>query len=150
MQGVEINVVGLVIVSHGRLAESLLEAAFMILGEQRQVKAVGLQVGEGLSDMQQKIQEAIQCVDEGDGFIIFADLQGGTPGNAACLLAGLSGFHLVTGVNLAMLLEVFTARAGASAQELVDIAINAGRASIQDLGSEVKSRLQTSPTLGTP
>lgn len=142
--------VGVIVVSHGSLAQSLLEAVSMILGDQAQVRAISLNIGEGLDDVRERIEEAVAEVDKGAGYVILADLQGGTPANAACLLSRFQGLRLVSGVNLPMLLAMFTARQTLSAEELVDLAVKSGRQGIQDLGAELRLRLRCSPGTTSP
>lgn len=133
--------VGIVVASHGRLAQALVDAAFMILGKQPQVEAVGLEPGHGLSDMREELERAVERVDTGDGFLIMADLRGGTPCNAGGLLVNRPGFHLVTGANLAMLLEVLLNRHSASADRLADLAVLAGRSGVDNVGAQLKTTI---------
>lgn len=135
-------VVGLVIVSHGALAKGLLDAAQMILGGQEQIEAIGLAPHEGLSDLSETIAEAIARVNRGDGYLLIADLNGGTPCNASGLLIHVPGFHLVSGANLPMLLEVLMARSTLSANELAVVALEAGKNGVQNVGEEIRRRLK--------
>lgn len=132
--------IGVVIAAHGSLSTSLMESTSMILGEMEQVKTVSLAIGDSLEGLIDRVREAVNEVNAGQGVIIFLDLFGGTPSNAAALLTQeMDNIYAVTGVNFPMLAEVFTMRPGVETpQELVDIAVNAGKSSILDLVEEFR------------
>ena len=110
----------------------------MILGDMEQVKTVSLVIGDSLEGLIDRVREAVNEVNTGEGVVIFLDLFGGTPSNASALLTQeMDNVFAVTGVNFPMLAEVFTMRPGIdSTQELVDIAVSAGKNSILDLVKE--------------
>jgi mannose/fructose/sorbose-specific phosphotransferase system IIA component len=130
--------IGVVIAAHGSLSTSLMESTNMILGDMEQVKTVSLVIGDSLEGLIDRVREAVNEVNTGEGVVIFLDLFGGTPSNASALLTQeLDNVFAVTGVNFPMLAEVFTMRPGIdSPQELVDIAVSAGKNSILDLVKE--------------
>lgn len=101
--------IGLVVVSHGRLADALLETASEIVGPFERARALAVSRSESLSDIEERIRTAIRQVDSGDGVLILADMFGGTASNVALQLVGRSHVEVVTGANLPMLLKVATA-----------------------------------------
>jgi mannose PTS system EIIA component len=127
--------IGVVIAAHGSLSTSLMESTSMILGDMEQVETVSLVIGDSLEGLIDRVRDAVNNVNTGDGVVIFLDLFGGTPSNASALLTQeMDNVFAVTGVNFPMLAETFTMRPGAdSPQELVDIAVSAGKNSILDL-----------------
>ena len=127
--------IGVVIAAHGSLSTSLMESTSMILGDMEQVKTVSLVIGDSLEGLIDRVRDAVNEVNTGQGVVIFLDLFGGTPSNASALITQeMDNVFAVTGVNFPMLAEVFTMRPGAdSPQELVDIAVSAGKNSILDL-----------------
>lgn len=130
--------IGVVIAAHGSLSTALMESTNMILGDMEQVKTVSLVIGDSLEGLIDRVREAVNEVNTGEGVVIFLDLFGGTPSNASALLTQeMDNVFAVTGVNFPMLAEVFTMRPGIdSPQELVDIAVIAGKNSILDLVKE--------------
>jgi len=102
-------VIGLVLVSHGRLADALLETASEIVGPFERARSIAVSRSESLSDIEDRIRAAIRHVDSGDGVLILADMFGGTAANVALQLVGRSNVEVVTGANLPMLLKLATA-----------------------------------------
>ncbi len=103
--------VGVVIVAHGCFASALLTTAEEIAGKQEQVISLNFTTGENAADLQLRIKEAARSVDTGQGTIIFVDLLGGSPYQAAAIVAMQQpGIEMVAGVNMPMLLEILPAR----------------------------------------
>jgi len=101
---------GIVLISHGRLAEGLLEAADMVFGDaSQQVVALCLGKEENPQDFERRIYTAIHELDTGDGVVVLADLLGGTPCNKAATYAS-EKVRIVTGMNLVMFLDLLGAR----------------------------------------
>ncbi len=132
--------IGVVIAAHGSLSTSLMESTSMILGDMEQVKTVSLVIGDSLEGLIDRVRDAVNEVNTGQGVVIFLDLFGGTPSNASALITQeMDNVFAVTGVNFPMLAEVFTMRPGIkSPQDLVDIAVSAGKNSILDLVEEFR------------
>lgn len=120
------STVGLVLASHGPLAQGLREAAEMIAGPQDAVAVVALSPAENLDEYQEKLRAAVEQVDRGNGALILVDLFGGSPGNTAAYLLG-PNVEAVTGVNLAMLLEVLGQRGSQALDVLAGTAVAAAR-----------------------
>jgi len=129
--------IGVVVVSHGELAEALLSAMQMIMGEQEQVTAVPFRFGVTPESLRDTVVQAIESVDVGEGVILLADLFGGTPARVISEQVLLRGIPAVSGVNLPMLLEVCAMRRGATADELRQIAYGAGVAGVIDIGARL-------------
>lgn len=101
---------GLLLVSHGQLARVLLESASEIVGPFEQAEALSIEREEGLAEIEQRIDAALERVDQGDGVLILADMFGGTAANMALRFVGRRSVEVVTGCNLPMLLKVSSAR----------------------------------------
>lgn len=126
--------VGIVIVTHGRMATGLIEAAEMIVGEQEALVPVHLQEMDDVEGLMERVTKAVSQVDSGQGALIMVDLPGASPFNASARLAmQQDNIGVVTGVNLPMLAETLVQRDGSSIQELIDTAKNAGVIGIKDL-----------------
>ena len=134
-------VIGLVVVSHGTLAEGLRDAAEMIMGPQTLVRAVGMGPAANLAQLRDEIEAAVQEVGGPDYSLVLVDLLGGSPGNASAYLA-VAGTPVVCGANLPMLLEVLTAREDGSLtpRMLAERALDAGKESVFDLGRQLALR----------
>lgn len=102
--------VGLVIASHGHLAEELVSTAAGIIGPLAKVATCSVAPGASADDVKQQIRDAVKAVDEGDGVIVFADLIGGSPCTQSLSLCQQSDLEVVTGVNLPMLLKAIAYR----------------------------------------
>jgi PTS system mannose-specific IIA component len=102
-------VIGVVVATHGRLAEELLRAAGGIVGEMKEVEAVNLDTGAGPADCAEQLRGAVERADRGQGVLVLADLFGGTPCNLALALV-TGNVEVVTGANLPMLMKLWTLR----------------------------------------
>ncbi len=130
--------IGLVLVSHGKLAEGLIDAMQMITGPQEAVRAIGLLETEDVESLMEKIWQAVNEVDSGEGALIMVDLFGASPFNASARLA-LSHpekrLEVVTGMNLAMVVELVVQRAGMSLNEAVELVLQVAPESVRRLAS---------------
>jgi mannose/fructose/sorbose-specific phosphotransferase system IIA component len=125
---------GIVIVTHGDLAQGLLQAARMIMGEVPAAAAVALQEEQGIDSLHAEIEKALAGVNQGDGALLMVDMVGASPFNVSSQLAAArEDVEVVTGVNLPMLLETALQRDSQSFDELIETALDAGRASIHTL-----------------
>jgi len=101
--------IGVVIVTHCRLAEELIAAARLVVGEElKQFQPVSIGPTEGTEDIRGKIIGAIRKVDEGQGVLILTDMYGGTPSNISLSFLQEKKIEVITGVNLPMLLKLAT------------------------------------------
>jgi PTS system mannose-specific IIA component len=135
--------VGIVIATHGRLGEGLLDAMQMIAGEQERVETVALKEGDSIDELKEKLLNAVKQIDDGSGVLVFVDMFGASPSNAAAYLLN-EHVEIVTGVNLPMLLEIANFRENSSLEELTTSAMNAGVESIKNLTELLRNALQNS------
>jgi PTS system mannose-specific IIA component len=127
-------VIGIVIVSHGPLAQGLKGAAEMIVGPQERFLALGMDPAADLDELRAQIESAATEVAAGNtaNVLVLVDLLGGSPSNASAYLAS-SGTPVICGINLPMLLEVLTMRESSNIQELTEIALQAARDGVINL-----------------
>lgn len=105
--------VGILIISHGRLAEELLAAGKKIDASlAQQAKALSLEWNLDPEQARQEIGQALRELDTGDGVVVLTDMFGGTPTNLSLGFMDLSRAELVTGVNLPMLVKLAALRHG--------------------------------------
>lgn len=117
---------GIVIASHGALAQGLLDALGMLTGALEQTEAVGLVPEQDLEEYTEALCTAIENVDTGEGAVVFCDLLFGSPCNCAASLLSDEGLatrlEVVCGTNLPMLLEYASSRdAGAGIEQIVQV-----------------------------
>lgn len=127
----------IILITHGPLAQALLESAEMILGEQTDVQAICLGREDNLETAHARVAEALRVA--GGEALALADLFGGTASNAAAWALQEHRFALVAGVNLPMLLEVLMNREGLDAAALAELAVQTGRQSVTDVGAMMSS-----------
>jgi mannose PTS system EIIA component len=133
-KGPEINMVGIVLVSHGEMAGAMLGAARMIVGENEHMLAVGLHEADDVEGLMARIASAVDQLDKGDGTLILVDAFGASPFNASARLAMQRGkIEVVTGMNLPMLLELAIQPDDQDLQALTQVALSAGTSSIRTL-----------------
>jgi len=90
--------VGMLIVTHGRLGEGLLDAMQMIAGPQEKVDFVSLKEGDSIDELKERILSAVKMLDDGSGVLVFVDMFGASPSNAAAYLLN-ENVEVITGVN---------------------------------------------------
>jgi PTS system mannose-specific IIA component len=123
-------VVGIVIVSHGKLADALILSAQNLVGPLERVEAVSVWPEDGEKRIETKIQEKGVEVDDGDGVVILTDILGGTPTNVSLPLLEKGKVEIVTGVNMPMILTLSSYRSGRSLREIGKMLKKSGRRSI--------------------
>lgn len=126
--------IAVIIGTHGMFSEEILKSAEMIFGEQENVGSVTFKPGEGVENLIEKYNELINDLDCTDGILFMVDLFGGSPFNAASILAMKNeNVEIVTGVNLPMILEVLGSRDFSTLPELLTIAENSGKDAVKVL-----------------
>ena len=100
--------IGALIVTHGKLANELLNAAQKIEAKTGVMEAVPLEWTDSVDEAREKIRLALERIGEGDGVIIFTDMFGGTPSNIALSFLEKGRVEIITGVNLPMVVKFAT------------------------------------------
>jgi len=130
--------VGILIVTHGRLAQELLETTKIIVGKNvDHIIPISIGWNDDMADIQKTISSAIGRVDQGQGVLILTDMFGGTPSNIS--LSFLSEkVEIITGVNLPMLIKIVNVGDRFDLKELSHLIHEQGKKSIY-LASEILS-----------
>lgn len=97
--------VGAVIITHGSLADSLVEVAETISGKIDQIRTVSVMSTDATDGIRDSLADAVKAVSSGKGVIIFTDMFGGTPTNIALSLYKEGEVEVITGVNLPVLIK---------------------------------------------
>lgn len=119
--------IGLVLVTHGRLADEFKAALEHVMGPQKQVEAITIGAEDDADLCRSDIIEAVKRVDSGDGVAILTDMFGGTPSNLAISVMEPGRIDVVAGVNLPMLIKLASVREEKTLDEAVTSAQDAGR-----------------------
>ena len=119
--------IGLILVTHGRLADQFVEAMEHVVGPQAAVVTVCIGPSDDMEQRREDIAKAIETVDSGSGVIILTDLFGGTPSNLAISLLDTGRVEVIAGINLPMLIRLAGARKKMGVVEAVEAAQHAGR-----------------------
>lgn len=132
--------IGIVLVSHGNFAEGLLNAAKMIAGEAEKVACIDLQPKDDIDHLVDRIQEAIDQVNDGDGVLLLVDLFGASPFNASgrLVLSQQDHLEMVTGMNLPMLVELLVTREELDLNSASKIALDAGISGVSRFSDKIK------------
>ncbi len=119
--------IGLVLVTHGRLADEFLAALEHVVGPQTAIATVAIGAEDDLESRRNDIMKAIAGVDAGQGVIIVTDMFGGTPSNLAISLMQPGKIEVLAGLNLPMLVKLARNRPNAPLDTLVVQGQDAGR-----------------------
>ncbi|GAB4394500.1 MAG: PTS sugar transporter subunit IIA [Kiloniellaceae bacterium] len=119
--------IGLVLVTHGRLAVEFVEALEHVVGPQENVTAICIGPEDDMEQRRQDIIDAVEKADEGDGVVLLTDMFGGTPSNLAISVLDKGQVEVIAGINLPMLIKLTGLRSTATLAEAVTQAQLAGR-----------------------
>jgi mannose PTS system EIIA component len=119
--------IGMVLVTHGRLAAEFVAALEHVVGPQIQIAAVCIAPEDDMEERRQDILRAIAGVDTGEGAVLLTDMFGGTPSNLAISVMDRDKIEVVAGVNLPMLIKLASLRQHEGLERTVLGAQEAGR-----------------------
>ncbi len=119
--------IGLILVTHGRLADQFVEAMEHVVGAQDAIETVCIGPNDDMEQRREEIAASIAKVDAGEGVVILTDLFGGTPSNLAISLLDAGRVEVIAGINLPMLIRLAGARKTMSVAQAVSAAREAGR-----------------------
>jgi PTS system mannose-specific IIA component len=119
--------IGLILVTHGKLAEEFVHAMEHVVGRQEAIATVCIGPNDDVERRRKDIAEAIRAVDSGGGAIILTDLFGGTPSNLAISLMEAGRVEVIAGINLPMLIRLAGARKAGDVHAAAVAARDAGR-----------------------
>lgn len=133
--------IGIVVVSHGKLARELVRAAEHVVGEQKAFRSISIEAEDDIDERRSQIRDTVKACNSGRGVVILTDMFGGTPSNLALSNLAPGKVDVVGGVNLPMLIHLVQIRDRVSLEEAVRAACDAGQRYIR-VGSEILSRNQ--------
>ena len=119
--------IGMVLVTHGRLAAEFVAALEHVVGAQAQIAAVCIGPEDDMEQRRQEILHSIGQVDSGEGAVLLTDMFGGTPSNLAISVMDRGKVEVIAGVNLPMLIKLASLRQTETLERTVLGAQEAGR-----------------------
>ena len=132
--------IGGIIVSHGKLAEELLNALTIILGETVNIEAISIGWYDDVEASKKKINESLKKVDQKNGVLIFTDMFGGTPSNLSFSFLKDNQVEIITGVNLPMLIKFASLQRSNSLQEVAKKVVEQGKKNIHLASALLRSK----------
>jgi PTS system mannose-specific IIA component len=119
--------IGIVLVTHGRLADEFRAALEHVVGAQSQIETVSIAPEDDVERRRKDIIDAVDRVSDGSGVILLTDMFGGTPSNLAISVMEAGKVEVVAGVNLPMLMKIASVRADEPLNQVIHDAQEAGR-----------------------
>ena len=119
--------IGVVVVSHGRLADEFVAAAEHVVGPLEAFTPVCIGPDDDMEKRRDDIRQAVADADKGDGVLVLTDMFGGTPSNLAISLLEKNKVEVIAGINLPMLIKLAEARNEASLDALAQMGEEAGK-----------------------
>jgi PTS system mannose-specific IIA component len=119
--------IGMVLVTHGKLAVEFISALEHVVGPQRNTYAVCIGPEDDMEQRRREILECVGKVDEGGGVVVLTDMFGGTPSNLAISIMDKAKVEVIAGVNLPMLIKLASVRSTKKLEDAVAAAQEAGR-----------------------
>ena len=119
--------IGMVLVTHGRLADELIAALEHVVGPQKNVLSVCIGPDDDMEQRRSDIMKSAVDVDDGNGVVLLTDMFGGTPSNLAISIIDAANVEVIAGVNLPMLVKLASARETVDLADAVTSAQEAGR-----------------------
>ena len=119
--------IGLVLVTHGKLAREFVSAMEHVVGPQENVTCICIGPDDDMEKRRKEIIDSVAKVDKGKGVAILTDMFGGTPSNLAISVLDQGKVEVIAGINLPMLIKLASLRGSASLTDAVAQAQEAGR-----------------------
>jgi len=132
--------IGGVIVSHGNLAEEILNALTIIIGEAVNIEAISIGWYDDVEESKRKINESIKRVDQKSGVLIFTDMFGGTPSNLSFSFLKDGQVEIITGVNLPMLIKFVSLQRSCNLKDVAKKVVEQGKKNIHLASALLKTK----------
>ncbi|MCD6074582.1 MAG: Phosphotransferase system, mannose/fructose-specific component [Rhodospirillales bacterium] len=131
--------IGMVLVTHGRLAAELVNALEHVVGPQANVASICIAPDDDMEQRRRDILDAVETTDTGEGVILLTDMFGGTPSNLAISVMDRAKVEVIAGINLPMLVKLASVREKTTIAEAVAKAQEAGKKYI-NIASQLLSK----------
>jgi len=135
-------VIGILILTHGELANGFLSALKLISGNERQIEGIGLFHETDIEEYKEAVTEKIKDMDQGEGILVFCDIFGASPYNVTAQnfknLKDVVHYRAVTGVSLPMIIEAVYCRKNMALDVLAQHVQQMGKDGIKELFDTIK------------
>lgn len=131
--------IGVVVVSHGKLSRELVAAAEHVVGTQKRFRAITIEAEDNIEARREEIRDTAKACDDGSGVVILTDMFGGTPSNLAISVMTPGKIEVIAGVNLPMIIKLAEVRDQVTLAEAAETAADAGRRYI-NIASDLLSK----------
>jgi len=129
--------IGILIVSHGTLGESLIHCASHVLGKRPlNLRQVGVTSHDDPDAILPQARDLVRTLDSGNGVLVFTDIFGATPSNIACRLLEAGRVEGISGVNLPMLIRALSYREKLPLAQLIDKSLSGGTEGVMQMPLE--------------
>ncbi len=132
--------IGGVIVSHGKLAEEILNALTIIIGEAVNIEAISIGWYDDVEESKKKINKSLKSVDQKNGVVIFTDMFGGTASNLSFSFLKNDQVEIITGVNLPMLIKFVSLQRSNNLKGVVKKVVEQGKKNIHIASALLSSK----------
>lgn len=122
--------IGGIIISHGKLAEELLNALTIILGEVVNMEAISIGWYDDVEESKKKVNQSLKRVNQKNGVVLFTDMFGGTPSNLSFSFLKDNQVEIITGVNLPMLIKFVSLQRSNNIKEVAKKVVEQGKKNI--------------------
>lgn len=129
--------IGLVIVTHGGLAQEFRNALEHVVGKQQSLETIAIGPDDDMEARRMEILSAVQRVDNGKGVIILTDMFGGTPSNLAISVMDETKAEVIAGISLPILVKLASIRGDTPLDQAVIMARDAGKKYIKVASQEL-------------
>ena len=134
--------IGVILITHGALGREFLVSAERILGPQEHVRVISVDPGDGLETIRERLSSIINSREFPKEIVILVDIFGGTPSNASLSFAVSPGVEILSGVNLPMLIALFSGRENTPISELILKMEDLGKKGIISIKQKLQERLK--------
>lgn len=132
--------IGGLIVSHGKLAEELLNALTIIIGEAVNIEAISIGWYDDVEESKKRISQSLKKIDQKNGVVIFTDMFGGTASNLSFSFLKDNRVDIITGVNLPMLIKFVSLQRSSNLKEVAKKVYEQGKKNIHLASALLKSK----------
>ncbi len=133
--------IGMVLVTHGRLADEFVDVLEHVVGKQEHISTVCIGPDDDMEQRRKDILKSVAKVDQGKGVVLLTDMFGGTPSNLAISVIDKANVEVIAGINLPMLIKLASVRKSGTMMDAANSAQEAGRKYI-NIASQLLSQEQ--------
>ena len=133
----------LLVASHGPLSKAIVESAALIAGEEavKDIKTISITMSTSYEETKELIDQAFMCYGHDDYILALTDVYGGSITRVLSEYVGIRNLHIITGINLGMLLEALFAKDMYGKDELITYLMKNGKDGIQYVNDDLQNKV---------